>query len=228
MLPEPPRLLLKVCGLREPANAAAVARLRPDFIGFVFHRASVRYAPSALSGAAARALPGGPARVGVFVDETPATMQATATAYELDFVQLHGHETPAICAEMQAAGLRVIKAFSVDESLDIKVLESFVPHVNYFLFDTKGQAPGGNGVAFDWQILRAYDLPVPYLLAGGIGPEHAAELARLRLPGLAGVDVNSRFEVRPGCKDVAALGAFQQALDFTSPASVAPSNTLHL
>lgn len=213
MLVKAPKLLLKVCGLREPDNAAAVARLEPDFVGFIFHPASLRYAPPSLSGTAARALPGGPARVGVFVDGEVETILAVATDYGLDFAQLHGHETPADCAALRAAGLGVIKAFSVSKMLDFKNLHHFVPHVSFFLFDTAGPAPGGNGTAFDWQLLRDYNLPIRYLLAGGIGPEHAAELAGLQLPGLAGIDVNSRFETKPGFKDVKALSDFQIALN---------------
>ena len=208
-----PKLLLKVCGLREPDNAVAVAKLEPDFIGFIFHPASSRYAPTELSGAAARALPGGPARVGVFVDANLETILTVATNYGLDFIQLHGHETPADCAALQAAGLRVIKAVAVGEELIMSTLRPFVPHVNYFLFDTLGQAPGGNGTVFNWQILQHYDLPIRYLLAGGIGPEHTIELARLQLPGLAGIDVNSRFEISPGYKNVSALMDFQIALN---------------
>lgn len=205
--------MLKVCGLRDPANATAVANLEPDFMGFIFYPASSRYAPTELSGAAARALPGGPARVGVFVDAALETMLTTATDYGLDFVQLHGRETPADCAALQAAGLRVIKAVTVGEKLNLSTLRPFVPHVNYFLFDTLGQAPGGNGTVFNWQLLRHYNLPIRYLLAGGIGPEHAAELAQLQLPGLAGIDVNSRFEISPGFKDVNALANFQTVLN---------------
>lgn len=182
-------------------------------MGFIFYPASSRYAPTELSGAAARALPGGPARVGVFVDAALETMLTTATDYGLDFVQLHGRETPADCAALQAAGLRVIKAVTVGEKLNLSTLRPFVPHVNYFLFDTLGQAPGGNGTVFNWQLLRHYNLPIRYLLAGGIGPEHAAELAQLQLPGLAGIDVNSRFEISPGFKDVNALANFQTVLN---------------
>lgn len=213
MSAKPPKLLLKVCGLREPGNAAAVAKLEPDFIGFIFYPGSSRYAPTELSGAAVRALPGGPARVGVFVDAPLNIMLATATDYGLDYVQLHGHETPADCEALRAAGLRVIKAVAVGQDLKLSSLCTFVPHINYFLFDTLGQAPGGNGTVFNWQLLQQYDLPVRYLLAGGIGPEHAIELAQLQLPGLAGIDVNSRFEISPGYKNLAALAAFQNALN---------------
>ena len=205
-------LLLKVCGLREPENAAAVAALAPDFIGFIFQPASPRYAPARLSGAAARALPGGPARVGVFVDARSETILATALDYGLDYAQLHGHETPADCAALQAEGLRVIKAVAVGETLDVQALQPYVPHVDFFLFDTLGRAAGGNGTVFDWQLLRGYHLPVRYLLAGGIGPTHAAALAQLTLPGLAGVDVNSGFETSPGLKNVAVIAGFQQLL----------------
>ena len=204
-----PPLLLKVCGLREPANVAAVARLEPDFLGFIFAPASPRYAPARLSGAAARALPGGPARVGVFVDARLEYVLATALDYGLDYAQLHGHETPADCAALQAAGLKVIKAVAVGPALDFKRLQPFVPHVDFFLFDAQGPAAGGNGTVFDWQLLQGYNLPVRYLLAGGIGPAHAAALAQLALPGLAGFDVNSGFETSPGVKDAAALAKFQ-------------------
>lgn len=203
-------LLLKVCGLREPGNTAAVASLEPDFIGLIFYPTSPRYAPALLSAAAARELPGGPARVGVFVDANLEGILATAIDYGLDYAQLHGHETPADCAALQAVGLRVIKAIAVGEELDFKALQPFVPHVDFFLFDTLGRAAGGNGTVFDWQLLRGYNLPVRYLLAGGIGPAHAAELAQLTLPGLAGIDVNSGFETSPGLKDVAAIARFKK------------------
>jgi phosphoribosylanthranilate isomerase len=207
MLPLTAAALLKVCGLRDAANLAAVAALHPDFMGFIFHAASPRYA-GVLAPAAVQALPLSIRRVGVFVDETTTNILALAQSFGLHVVQLHGHETPAQCTALRAGGLQVIKAFEVGETLDIEPLKPYATCCDYFLFDTQGPAPGGNGRAFDWQLLRTYDLPVPYLLAGGIGPAHAAELARLRLPGLAGFDLNSRFETAPGLKDAASLQLF--------------------
>lgn len=198
-------LLVKVCGMRESANIEAVAGLHPDFLGFIFHPGSARYAGAALQPALLRALPEGVHKVGVFVDADTPHILATLAAFGLDAAQLHGHETPAQCAELRAAGVPVIKSFGVGATLDLEALRPYEGHCDYFIFDTQGPAPGGNGVTFDWQLLRAYNLATPYLLAGGIGPEHMAALATLRLPGLAGVDLNSRFETAPACKDLARL-----------------------
>ena len=113
---------------------------------------------------------------------------------------------------MNEAGLLVMKAFSVGQAVDFTALLPYVPHCDFFLFDTKGAAPGGNGAIFDWNLLSAYNLPVPYFLAGGLGLEHAAELAALRLPGLVGVDLNSGFETAPGVKDAGRVAEMLAAL----------------
>ncbi len=210
--PAPPRLLVKVCGMREAASLATVAGLGPDFLGFIFAPASPRYAGHTLTPDLVQGLPDRVRRVGVFVNETTETILATACRFGLHFAQLHGQEPPAQCAALRAAGLRVIKAFGVGEAFDFAVLTPYVPHCDYFLFDAQGPAPGGNGRVFDWRVLREYDLPVPYLLAGGLRPEHAPVLQALRLPGLAGVDVNSGVETAPGVKDPDRVLAFLDGL----------------
>jgi phosphoribosylanthranilate isomerase len=204
--------LIKVCGLRDADNIAAVAALQPDFMGFVFCQASPRYAGNMLQPGQLQTLPTGIRKVGVFVDEPSASILTTARRYGLDVVQLHGQERPEQCAELRAAELQVIKAFSVGEEINFDRLEPYSGVCDYFLLDTKGPAPGGNGRPFDWQLLRGYHLRRPYLLAGGIAPEHAATLAGLRLPGLIGIDLNSRFETEPGLKDPALLTPLFAAL----------------
>ena len=203
---------IKICGMREAANLLAVADFDPDFLGFIFYPKSARYVGDSLDPAQVRSLPAAIAKVGVFVDADLAEVQATNCAYTLDYVQLHGHETPAQCEELGEAGLLVMKAFSVGEKVDFNALLPYVPHCDYFLFDAKGAAPGGNGTVFNWKLLLKYNLPVPYFLAGGLGLEHAAELASLRLPGLAGVDLNSSFETAPGVKDASRVGQMLAAL----------------
>ncbi len=211
--PARPRLLVKVCGMRESASVAAVTGLDPDFMGFIFAPSSPRYAGDALTPGLVRGLPDRIQRVGVFVNETTANIEATTCRFALGWAQLHGQEPPAQCAALQAVGLRVIKAFGVGEAFDFQQLGPYAPHVDYFLFDTQGPAPGGNGRVFDWRVLEKYDLPVPYLLAGGLCPEHAPALRALRLPGLAGVDVNSGVETAPGVKDPARVAAFLAGLN---------------
>ncbi|GAC1368018.1 MAG: phosphoribosylanthranilate isomerase [Hymenobacter sp.] len=217
----PSRLLVKVCGMRDAAALGAVAAQGPDFLGFIFAPASPRFVGEALAPEVVQALPPSIWRVGVFVNAPTAVMLATARRFGLGAVQLHGQETPAQCAELSEAGLLVIKAFSVGRALDFAALLPYVPHCDFFLFDTKGAAPGGNGAIFDWNLLTSYDLPVPYFLAGGLGLEHAAELAALRLPGLVGVDLNSCFETAPGVKDAGRVGQMIAHLQ-TRPGASAP------
>ncbi|OON65851.1 hypothetical protein B0919_23225 [Hymenobacter sp. CRA2] len=204
--PRPDRPLLKVCGLKYPANVAAVAALPMDMLGFIFAPKSPRFALKSLDAAQMRALP--VTKVGVFVNEAPAVIRRIALHFGLTAVQLHGQESPAVCAELRAAGLPVLKAIGVGAELHLQQLEAYAPHCDYFVFDTKGPAAGGNGTAFDWQLLRGYSLSTPYLLAGGLGPDNVAALRELHLPGLAGFDINSRVEQEPGLKNTALIQEF--------------------
>ena len=208
----PSRLLVKVCGMRDAAALADIAALGPDFLGFIFASKSPRFVGDVLAPELVRALPPTIWKVGVFVNETIENILGTAHRFGLAAVQLHGYETPAQCEALSEAGLLVMKAFSVGAEVDFAALLPYVPHCDFFLFDTKGAAPGGNGAIFDWNLLSAYNLPVPYFLAGGLGLEHTAELAALRLPGLAGVDLNSSFETAPGVKDAGRVGEMLKAL----------------
>ncbi|GAB3225537.1 phosphoribosylanthranilate isomerase [Hymenobacter seoulensis] len=196
---------LKVCGMAQPENLRAVAALRPDFLGFIFYPKSKRYMVPTLTPAEAAAVPASIQKVGVFVDGDLETVQARVAEYGLQAVQLHGHETPELCGTLRAAGLTVIKAFAVGEEFEFTSLLPYVNQVDYFLFDTAGAQPGGNGTAFNWQLLAEYTLPVPYFLAGGLALEHAQTLRNLQLPGLFALDLNSKFETEPGVKDATQL-----------------------
>lgn len=198
--------------MRESVSLAAVAALQPDFLGFIFYPKSSRYVGEKLSAASLENLPPSVKRVGVFVNETTENIRQRVQELKLNAVQLHGDETPAQCQELRVPGLLVIKAFALGGKFDFEMLPPYVPHCDYFLFDTKGEQPGGNGLVFDWQLLRDYNLPVPYFLAGGLDLAHAETLWNLQLPGLFAVDLNSRFEIKPGEKDVARLQQMFQQL----------------
>lgn len=195
---------VKICGMREAANLRDIASLSPDFVGFIFYAKSARFVADALDAEALRALPASVRKVGVFVDADLPTVLATATRYGLDYVQLHGHETPAYCQAAHAQRLCVIKAFSIAERFDFNTLAAYAPYCEFFLFDTKGAQPGGNGTAFDWRVLADYHGPTPFLLSGGLGPGNADELRNFQHPQLAGYDFNSHLETAPALKDVAA------------------------
>lgn len=206
------RLLVKVCGMRDHAALADVAALAPDFLGFIFAPASPRYVGEMLAEKQVQNLPASIWKVGVFVNASTEEVLDTARRFGLGAVQLHGQETAAQCEQLSEAGLLVMKAFSVGNAVDFTKLLPYVPFCDFFLFDTKGAAPGGNGAVFNWSLLESYNLPVPYFLAGGLALEHAAELAALRLPGLAGVDLNSGFEIAPGVKDAGLVAQMLAAL----------------
>ncbi|QNE38795.1 phosphoribosylanthranilate isomerase [Hymenobacter sp. NBH84] len=207
-----PGLRIKVCGMRSDNNIWEVAKLGVDFMGFIFYAKSPRYVVPTLDVKMLAKLPPSILKVGVFVNETTPVIQQRVQEYGLDLVQLHGHESPAQCAELRAAGILIIKAFSVGADFDFAQVAPYANCCNYFLFDTKGPALGGNGTTFDWQLLAEYPLSVPYFLAGGLDLAHAQELQTLRLPGLFGIDLNSRFELAPGEKDVGKLRQLFQKL----------------
>ena len=201
----PDTLCIKVCGMKFAENIEAVAGLEPDYMGFIFYPNSKRCVTDVLDSAQLRSLPAKLCKVGVFVDAAADYVRQQCSVFGLDYAQLHGHETPAYCAALKREGVKIIKAFPVADELNQELLQPYVPYCDYFLFDTKGPLPGGNGVPFDWRALADYALPVPYFLSGGLALEHAAVLNSLRLPGLHGVDLNSRFETAPAEKDVALL-----------------------
>jgi phosphoribosylanthranilate isomerase len=195
---------IKICGMREAGNLLAIADLNPDFLGFIFYEKSARYVREVLAADVVRSLPQSICKVGVFVDADLAEVLAMSTMYNLDYVQLHGHETVAYCQQAQAAGLRLIKAFAVDKDFDFSQLAAYEPFCAHFLFDTKGELPGGNGTAFDWSVLAGYSGGVSFFLSGGLGPNNVAALRQFRHPQLYGVDLNSQLETAPGLKNVEA------------------------
>lgn len=193
---------IKICGMREAGNVAAIAGLDPDLLGFIFYNKSARYVGDLLDPAQVRSLPAGIGKVGVFVDAPLAEVQAAAGQYGLDYAQLHGDESPDYCRQVQALGLRVIKAFAVGPGFNFDATAAYAPVCDLFLFDTRGALPGGNGVAFDWRLLKGYHGPVPFLLSGGLGMANLPELQHLHHPQLYGFDFNSHLETSPGLKDV--------------------------
>ena len=108
--------------------------------------------------------------------------------------------------------LQLIKAISVSTADDIQKYKEYVGTVDLFLFDTKCKAYGGSGEQFDWQVLEQYDGDVPFLLSGGIGLEDAERIKAFHHPRCVGIDLNSKFEIEPGLKDVAKLKEFLQAI----------------
>ena len=197
--------LLKVCGMREAENIRELEAQGVDLMGFIFWPKSSRYVSERPT-----YLPTKCKRVGVFVDEGIEEVQRIAKEYALDFIQLHGHETPDYIRQLD--DLSIIKAFNIATADDFAACIPYEGLVDYFLFDTKGKSVGGNGEKFDWSVLKAYHGRTPFLLSGGIGPDDATRIKAIRHPRYAGIDLNSRFELSPALKDINKLKTFIQAL----------------
>jgi phosphoribosylanthranilate isomerase len=201
-------LKIKVCGMRDSENISGVIATLPDFIGFIFYPKSKRFVgfepfPEVLS-----IVPDSVRKVGVFVDEIPEKVLEICRNWKLDVAQLHGNESPDYCQQIKNSGITVFKAFSVDESFDFATLKAYTGVCDYFLFDTKGQLPGGTGQKFNWQLLENYKGDVPFFLSGGIGPEYEKVVLDFRHPQLFGIDINSGFEISPGIKDAGKVNKF--------------------
>ncbi|TXC78563.1 phosphoribosylanthranilate isomerase [Luteibaculum oceani] len=201
-------LKLKVCGLRN--NITEVDGLNPDYLGFIFWGPSSRFNN-------AQHLPQTKGKkVGVFVDASQETIGAKINQLGLDAVQLHGRESQDFCAEIKGLGVELFKAIRVEKgNLRLEQLRGFEPYVDYFLFDTAGKLPGGNGVRFDWSRLNNYALEKPFFLSGGIAPENQVEAIEYaqKHPFCVGLDVNSGFEIEPGLKNIDALIKLKSAID---------------
>ncbi|GAB4031450.1 phosphoribosylanthranilate isomerase [Spirosoma gilvum] len=194
---------IKVCGLRDPNNLKEIAALHPDFIGFIFYDQSPRFVGEELDEEAVKSLPRSIRKVGVFVNASPDTILRTVKKYDFQYVQLHGNETPDYCRSLRNRGINIIKAFRVDSSFNFSMLNNYKAQCDFFLFDAKGDQPGGNGITFDWNILSRYDNEKPFFISGGIGLDNLSQLDTLKGMKLYGVDVNSQVEIAPGIKDVA-------------------------
>lgn len=198
---------IKVCGMKEAANIAAVADLQPDYMGFIFYEKSPRNI-NEVSAELIKYVPPSIKTVGVFVNENAEVVKSLLFKHKLKAVQLHGAEDVRFCKEIKATGVEVIKAFGIGADFDFEHLRDYLPVVDYFLFDTQTPNHGGSGKIFDWQLLQNYKFDKPYFLSGGVSLEQVALIQQNTDARLYAVDINSRFEREPGLKDVAKVQQF--------------------
>ena len=212
---------LKICGMKYPHNILEIGSLLPDYMGFIFWKKSARYFDGEMPN-----LPQSIKKVGVFVNATVAEILEKIVQYNLQAVQLHGHESVEFCDNLKKElpkAIEIIKVFSILDTFDFTALKPFESVSDYFLFDTKGKLPGGNGTTFDWKVLENYPSTKPFFLSGGIGIEEIKQLVKTlqcnvsmkNLPVYA-LDINSKFETEPGlkntqlCRDVAMQRLYQK------------------
>ncbi len=213
---------LKVCGMKYEDNITQIAALQPDYLGFIFWKPSKRFfeGPMPIIADSIK-------KIGVFVDASVSEVVHTIGKYNLQGVQLHGSESPEYCQALREVELfkgpfegvsnkysfDIIKAFSIKDDFDFSQLKAYESVCDYFLFDTKGALPGGNGFTFNWEVLKKYTSTTPFFLSGGIGLEEKEKVAAFLKTAAAkychAIDVNSRFELRPGEKDIQKIKEFK-------------------
>ncbi|TKC06826.1 phosphoribosylanthranilate isomerase [Pedobacter polaris] len=193
--------------MKQASNIAAVAELQPDYLGFIFYHKSPRLI-SDVSAELIKYVPPTIKTTGVFVDEELEIVKQNIIKYNLKAVQLHGQESVAYCTALRSSGAEIIKAFGVNEDFNFAQLAAYLNSVDYFLFDTQTPAHGGSGKVFDWNLLQNYALDKPYFLSGGIDLTHTTTIKNINDARLYALDVNSKFELEPGLKDVEKLREF--------------------
>ena len=202
---------LKVCGMKYEDNISEVATLQPDYLGFIFHEQSPRYFENTIPEISDTIK-----KVGVFVDEKVEFISHQIEKHQLSVIQLHGHESPEMCRVLKLTKAKVIKVFSIKDEFDFSVLTPYEAVCDFFLFDTKGKLPGGNGYTFDWKVLNDYPSTKPFFLSGGIGLEQIVKLKAFQESDASkycyAIDVNSKFEVEPGLKNAEDLKIFKKIL----------------
>lgn len=206
-------MMIKVCGMRDAQNIREVDALGVDMIGFIFWPGSKRYCaekPAYLPKAN---------RVGVFVNAAISEIVEKVREYELYIVQLHGDEDLAYVSklhkELDSANVKrpiVIRAIQVSSRSQVIKANMWDGFVDGILFETPTNGYGGSGESFDWSLLSSYRGKAPFFLTGGIGPQSLEALKEFSHPRWAGVDLNSRFEIEPGLKNVALLKPFIEEL----------------
>ena len=202
---------IKICGLKFESNILGLSKLEPDYMGFVFWEKSKRLVIGSTPNLTQTKIK----KTGVFVNADFEKIKDKVRVHKLEAIQLHGLESPEFCEKIKNLGVEIIKAFSIDENFNFNVLEKYELCSDYFLFDTKGKSPGGNGISFDWEILRNYKYEKKFFLSGGISIESInaiKKIKKLSLP-LFCVDINSRFELNPGEKNIELIKSFKNSLE---------------
>ncbi|MEQ9331878.1 phosphoribosylanthranilate isomerase [Thalassobaculum sp.] len=215
-------VLVKICGLNDPAAVRAAAEAGADMVGFMFYPRSPRAVTPARVAELARGLPAGIVRVAVLVDPDDALVDAVTATGVIDLLQLHGRETPERILALKArTGLPVMKVLPVADRADVEAAAAYDGVVDRIMFDARppkdmaGALPGGNALSFDWRLLVGLRLATPWTLAGGLTVENVAEA--VRLTGAGSVDTSSGVEDRPGVKSPDKIRAFVAAAKAAGP-----------
>ncbi|MEE6127665.1 phosphoribosylanthranilate isomerase [Chryseobacterium arthrosphaerae] len=221
---------LKVCGLIQPDQIKELIAINTDFLGFIFYEKSPRYVLNHLTLEDISKIDH-QGKTGVFVNEKIDKVVEIAEKARLNIIQLHGDEDSGFITSLkeklpEIQIIKVIRISSVisedkESLLNFKHQFSGSLHpiqnaIDFILFDTDSKGFGGTGHAFDWSILQQLELSKPYFLSGGISEENINETETLH-PRPFALDINSKFEIEPGHKDISKIKKFMSVLSIESP-----------
>jgi phosphoribosylanthranilate isomerase len=192
---------LKVCGITTSENIMELIPMNVSRLGFIFYHMSKRYVYGKLIENGLKAIPKHIKKTGVFVNAGIAEIEQIIDQYHLDSIQLHGDESPEFCIHFRGK-VEVIKTISIKDKSSFETAKLYDNACDLFLFDTQSEHYGGTGKTFDWQWLDVYTLDKPFYLSGGISLENFEEIKKISHNKLIGIDINSKFEIRPGIKDI--------------------------
>ena len=214
-----PPFRLKVCGLTQVDQVMALDAMEVMFAGFIFYPPSPRYCKKLMAIEQIKKIRGKHInKVGVFVNSSIEDVLKTVDEAGLSMVQLHGDESPKTC-ERIAEYVSVIKAFRLREQEPVLwKIKDYQGVADMFLFDTATSTYGGSGKKFDWSMLSGLSIGKPFFLSGGIGSDDVAIIQQFALDAVAkdlfALDINSKFEISPGVKDLDLIKTFIQQVNF--------------
>lgn len=201
-------LNIKVCGMKKKSNILEIETLTPNYIGFIFYNYSIRYVgntfivPNLVKCK----------KVGVFVNDLEKNILDKSIINKLDFIQLHGNESPNYCYNIMKKGIKIIKAFGINEAFNFNEINPFKDICSYFLFDNKTINYGGSGKKFNWKKINEYNIKIPFFISGGISIDDIEDILAISHPYFFGIDINSQFETLPGIKEFNKVKKFIQKI----------------
>lgn len=199
-------LKIKICGLSNYNNILSLSKIKPDYMGFIFSSLSKRFIGNNFIIPNLKNI----LKVGVFINPDKSHLINSFKNNNLDFIQLHGNESPEYCDYMIKMKFKIIKAFRINENFNFKNIEPYVNKCNYFLFDTKTLTDnyGGSGKKFNWNKIYEYNLKTPFFLSGGINKYDFNKINSISHPKLFAIDINSKFEISTGVKNFNTISKF--------------------
>ena len=202
---------VKICGLKSASSVQQAIISGADYLGFVFYNKSPRYIDPLGVKYLSDLIPKEIKKVGLFVDVSSHEIEAILTETQLDYLQLHGQETPQLVRELKSRfGIPIIKAIGISNKSDLKQIDKYEMVCDKLLIDTKASPlmnlPGGNGLTFDWELLSTRKFACPWLLAGGLTSKNVTKA--INISGATQVDVSSGVEIELGVKDNVKIADF--------------------